>query len=156
MAFTVAPARHVKMHLKNQATKIDGVMKVQKMFITKTVRKCHDLILQFKSNQELANSLLIKKTANEFHTTHTKLIELLTELDQNMQEYMKLSVIASSENMDQGVLEQKIMGQTAQMTYYSNMVENVKKDNETVFKDIFFVLDVSQKSKPTSVKRTVM
>ena len=73
-----------------------------------------------------------------------------------MQEYMKLRVLASSENMGQGMLEQKIMGQTAKMTYYSNMVENVKKDNETVFKDIFFVLDVSQKSKPTSVKRTVM
>ena len=64
-----------------------------------------------------------------------------------MQEYMKLSVIASSENMGQGVLEQKIMGQTAQMNYYSLMVENVKKRNETVFKDIYSVLDVSQKSK---------
>ena len=141
----IATARHVKMHLKNQATKIDGVMKVQKMFITKTVRKCLELIVQFKSNQELANSLLIKKTANEFHTTHTELIELLTELDQSMQEYMKLSVIASSENMGKGVLEQKIMGQTAQMTYYSNMVENVKKGNEKVFMGIYSVLDESQK-----------
>ena len=87
-------------------------MKTQKTSISETVRKCLELILQFKSNQELANSLLIKKTANEFHTTHTKLIELLTELDQSMQEYMKLSVIASSENMSKGVLEQKIIGQT--------------------------------------------
>ena len=39
---SVAPARHVQMHLRNQATKIDGVMKVQKMGITKTVRKCHN------------------------------------------------------------------------------------------------------------------
>ena len=60
-----------------------------------------------------------------------------------MQEYMKLSVIASSKS----VLEQKIIVQTAQMTYYSNMVENVKKGNETVFKDIYSVLDVSQKTK---------
>ena len=75
------------------------------------------------------------------------LIGTLTELDQSMQEYMKLSVLASSENMSKGVLEQKIMGQTAQMTYYSNMVENVKKDNEKVFMDIYSVLDVSQESK---------
>ena len=60
----VEPSRHVKMHLRNQATKIDGVMKVQKMCITKTVRKCNNLILQFESNQKLANSLLIKRTAN--------------------------------------------------------------------------------------------
>ena len=39
------------------------------------------------------------------------------------------------------------MGQTAQMNYYSLMVENVKKRNKTVFKDIYSVLDVSQKSK---------
>ena len=60
-----------------------------------------------------------------------------------MHEYMKL-IIASSENMSQGVLEQKIIGQTAQMTYYSNMVANVKKDNKKVFMDIYSVLDVSQ------------
>ena len=96
-----APARHVKMHLKIQATKIDGVMKTQKTSITN---------FTLKSNQEIANSLLIKQTANEFNTAYTKLIGTLTELEQSMQEYMKLSVIASSENMSKGVLEHKIMG----------------------------------------------
>ena len=56
---SVVPARHVKMHLRNQATKIDGVIRTQKMSITKTVRKCHNLLLQFESNQKIANSLLI-------------------------------------------------------------------------------------------------
>ena len=60
---------------------------------------------------------------------------------------MKLSVIAASENMGKGVLEHKILGQTAQMDYYSHMVENVKRNNETVYKDIYSVLDVSQQSK---------
>ena len=143
----VAPARHVKMRLKIQATKIDGFMKTQKTSITKTVKTCLEIILQFKSNQKIANSLLIKQNTNEFNTAYTKLIGTLTELEQSMQEYMKLSVIASSENMSKGVLEQKIMGQTAQMTYYSNMVENVKKGNKTVFKDIYSVLGVSQKTK---------
>ena len=144
MAFTVVPARHVKMHLKNQATKIDGVMKIQKMSITKTVNKCLKLISQFKSNQELANSILIKQTANEFNKTHKKLFKLLMELDESMQEYMKLSVIASSENIGKGVLGHKILGQTAQMNYDSRMVENVKGNNETVYKDIYSVLDVSK------------
>ena len=57
----VAPARHVKMHLRNQATKIDGVIRTQRIFITKTVRKCHDLILHFESNQKIANFLLMNK-----------------------------------------------------------------------------------------------
>ena len=48
---SVGPAGHVKMHLKNQATKIDGVIRIKKMSITKTVRKHHDLILQFKLNK---------------------------------------------------------------------------------------------------------
>ena len=78
MAFTVVPARHVKMHLKKQATRIDGVMKIQKMSITKTVNKCLELILQFMSNQEIGNSILIKQIANDFYKTHRKLIELLT------------------------------------------------------------------------------
>ena len=117
-------------------------MKIQKMSITKTVNKCLELISQFKSNQEIANSILIKQTANEFDKTHKKLIELLTELDESMQEYMKLSIMAASE-LGKGVLEQKILGQTAQMDYYSGMVENVKENNETVYKDIYSVLDVS-------------
>jgi len=70
MNYTVAPARHVKMHLKNQATAIDGVMKIQKMSITNTLKKCLLLITKVKSEQEHANSLLIKQTANDFDTTH--------------------------------------------------------------------------------------
>ena len=67
-----------------------------------------------------------------------------------MQEYTKLSIIAGSENMGKGVLEHKIMGQTAQMDYFSHMVENVKGNNETVYKDIYSVLDVSQLKQPVS------
>ena len=39
------------------------------------------------------------------------------------------------------------MGQTAQIICYSNLVESVKKENKTVFKDIYSVLDLSQKIK---------
>ena len=63
---TVAPAKHVKMHLKNQASKIDGVMKIQKISITKTVNKCLLLIDLFKSEQKCVNSALIKQTASDF------------------------------------------------------------------------------------------
>ena len=135
----VAPIRHVKMHLKNQ----NGVIEMQKISITNTVRQCHSLILQFESNEKIDNCLFIKD-ANEFHIIYTKLIEMLTELDQSMHEYMKL-FIASSKNMSQGVLEQKITGQKDQMTYYSNIVENVKLGrNETIFNDIYSILDVSK------------
>ena len=49
---TVAPAKHVKMHLKKEASKIDNIMKVQKMTITKNVTKCLNLSDQFKSEQK--------------------------------------------------------------------------------------------------------
>ena len=71
---------------ENQATKIDGVIRIQKMSITKMVGKCHNLLLRFESNQKIANSILMKKTANEFHTTHTKLIETMNNLYQSTQD----------------------------------------------------------------------
>ena len=83
----------------------------------------------------------MKKTANEFHTTHTKLIETMNDLYQSMQDYTKLSIVAS-ENMSNRVFEQKIIEQNAQMTYYSNIVENVKKGHKTICMDIYCVLDV--------------
>ena len=69
---------------------------------------------------------------------------------------MKLSVIASSENMGQGVLEQKIIGQTAQMTCYSNLVENVKKGQGDSFQAHLFCTRRITTNKTTSVKQTVM
>ena len=145
---SVEPARHVKMHLKNQATKIDGVIRTQKMSITKMVGKCHDLLLRFESNQKIANSILMKKTANEFHTTHTKLIETMNDLYQSTQDYTKISFIAS-ENMSNGMFEQKIIEQNANLTYYANIVEKVKEGHKIIFKDIYHVLDVPEKAKKT-------
>ena len=61
----------------------------------------------------------IKQTANEFDITHRKLIGQMKELEESMQRYMMLSVQAASE-LSKGVLEEeKILGQTAQMTKYS-------------------------------------
>ena len=42
------------------------------------------------------------------------------------------------------------------MTYYSDIVENVKKGNETIFRNIYCVLDVSEIVKKNSVKLTVL
>ena len=137
---TVAPAKHVKMHLKKQASKIDNVMKVQKMTITKKVNKCLQLIDQFKSEQKYVNSPLIKQAASEFETAHKKLIEQLAGLDQNMQKYMILSIQAVTE-LGEGVLEQKILEQSAQMERYSHMVESIKGNNEEVFREIYSVLN---------------
>ena len=107
-------------------------MKIQKISITKTVNKCLLLINQFKSEQKYVNSPLIKQTANDFDITHKKLIGQLTELDQSMQKYMILSVQAATE-LSGGVLEQKILEQTAQMDKYSWMVEGIKEDKKKVF-----------------------
>ena len=74
MALMVAPAKYVKMHFKNQASKIDIAMKVQKISITKTVNKCLLLIDQFKSEQKYVISPLIKQTASDFDIAHKKLI----------------------------------------------------------------------------------
>ena len=137
MAFTVAPARHVKMHLKNQATRIDGVMKIQKMSITNTVNKCLLLIKQFKSEQEHANSILIKQTANDFNITHRKLFEQLTELEESMQKYMILSVQAASE-LGKGVLEQQILGQLLRWAI-TRVLSKIYKKKTTQFIGIFIL-----------------
>ena len=94
---TVVPAKHVKMYSQNQASKIDNIMKVQKMTITKNVTKCLKLLDQFKFEQKHVNSPLIKQAASEFETVYKKLTEQLAGLDQNMQRYMILSVQAVTE-----------------------------------------------------------
>ena len=93
-------------------------MKVQKISITKTVNEFLLLINQFKSEQKYVDSPLIKQTTNDFIITQKMLIDKLTELDECMQSYMTLNVQAASE-LGRGVLEQKILEQSAQMSKYS-------------------------------------
>ena len=64
-----------------------------------------------------------------------------------MKRYMILSVQAASE-LGKRVLEQKILGQTAQISKYSWMVESIKEDNKTVFREIYSVLDSQQLKQP--------
>ena len=59
---------------------------------------------------------------------------------------MILSVQAATE-LSGGVLEQKILEQTAQMDKYSRMVESIKEENKTVYRDIYSVLLDSQQFK---------
>ena len=59
--------------------------------------------------------------SREIETFYRKLKDQLEGLDQNMQRYMILSVQAVTEIGD-GVLEQKILEQTAQMDKYSKAV----------------------------------
>ena len=54
---------------------------------------------------------------------------------------------AASE-LGKGVLEQKILGQTSLMGHYSCMVENIKEENKTVYRDIYSVLDSQQLKQP--------
>ena len=132
---------------KKEASKMDNIMKVQKMTITKNVTKCLKLLDQFKFEQKHVNSPLIKQAASEFETAHKKLIEQLAGLDQNMQKYMILSVQAVTE-LGEGVLEQKILEQTAQMEKYSHMVESIKENNLEVFREIYFLLDSHETKQP--------
>ena len=64
-----------------------------------------------------------------------------------MQKYMILSVQAATE-LSGGVLEQKILEQTAQMDKYSRMVESIKEDNKEVFREIYSLLDSQQIRQP--------
>ena len=45
------------------------------------------------------------------------------------------------------MFEQKIIEQNANLTYYANMVEKVKEENEIIFKDIYKVIDMIEKDK---------
>ena len=60
---------------------------------------------------------------------------------------MILSVQAATE-LGGGMLEQKILEQTAQMDKYSRMVKGIKEDNKEVFREIYSVLDSQQIRQP--------
>ena len=60
---------------------------------------------------------------------------------------MILSVQAVTE-LGEGVLEQKILEQSAQMERYSHMVESIKGNNEEVFREIYSVLNSHEKRQP--------
>ena len=57
---------------------------------------------------------------------------------------MILSVQAVTE-LGEGVLEQKILEQSAQMERYSHMVESIKGNNAEVFREVYFVLNSHKK-----------
>ena len=105
------------------------------------------MIDQFKSEQKYVNSPLIKQAASKFETAYKKLTEQLAGLDQNMQRYMILSVQAVTE-LGEGVLEHKILEQSAQMERYSHMVESIKGNNEEVFREIYSVLNSHETRQP--------
>ena len=64
-----------------------------------------------------------------------------------MQRYMNLSVQAVTET-GEGVLEQKILEQTAQMDKYSQAVESITINNIETFREIYLILDSHQTQKP--------
>ena len=76
--------------------------------------KCLTLLDRFKLQQEHVNFPLVNQSASEVETSYRKLTEQLEGLDQNMQKYINLSVQAVIET-GEGVLEQKILEQTAQI-----------------------------------------
>jgi len=57
----------------------------------------------------------------------------MSELEESMQKYMKLIVLAASA--------------LGKMQKYSHMVKNIKGENKTVYRDIYYVLLDSQQSK---------
>ena len=114
---TVAPAQNVRMQLKQEAKKINNLMKVQKMTITKNVNKCLTLLDQFKQEQNYGNSPLVEQAAREVETLYRKLKAQLERLDTNLQRYINLCV--QTTETSEGVLEQKILEQSAQMDKYS-------------------------------------
>ena len=93
------------------------------------------LLDRFKLEQNYGNSPLVKQAASEIKISHKKLTEQLAGLDQNMQRYINLSVQAVTET-GEGVLEQKILEQTAQMDKYSQAVESIKINNIETFSNL--------------------
>ena len=117
------------------------------MTITKNVTKCLKLLDQFKFEQKHVNSPLIKQVASKFETAYKKLTEQLAGLDQNIERYMILSVQAVSE-LGEGVLEHKILEQSAQMERHSHMVESIKGNNAEVFREVYFVFNSHETKQP--------
>ena len=56
------------MQIKQEAKKINNLMKFQKITITKNVNKCLTLLDQFKQEQNYGNSPLVEQAAREVET----------------------------------------------------------------------------------------
>ena len=117
---TVAQVKHVRMQIKQEATRINNLMKVQKVTIKKNVNKCLTLFDRFKQEQNYGNSPLVNQAAREVETSDRKLNDQLERLDTNMQRYINLCVQTVTE-IREGDLEQKILEQTAQMDKYTKI-----------------------------------
>ena len=136
---TVAPAQNVRIQLKQEAKKINNLMKVKKMTITKNVNKWLTLLNQFKQEQNYGNSPLVEQAAREVETLYRK-------LKAQLQIYINLCV--QTTETSEGVLEQKILEQSAQMDKYSKAVDDIKRNNREAFKEIYLIIDSHKIQRP--------
>ena len=78
--------------IKQKATGIRLLMKIQKINITRNVDKCLTLLDRFKQEQNKGNSPLLTQAAKEVDSFYKKTTDHLDGFDSNMQRYLDLSV----------------------------------------------------------------
>ena len=78
--------------IRAEATRTNGLMRVQKMSLTKLVNKCLQLLDTFKKEQARESSPLVFQCASEVMTYHGRITDLLAGLEGNMTKYLELNV----------------------------------------------------------------
>ena len=88
----VAPKNHKIMHMKN----LESAIQMQKIYLTKTVKEWHILILQFEENHQKDDNNLFMIRALEIFSLYNDLKDTLAQLQQNLSEKLvKASTIIS-------------------------------------------------------------
>ena len=74
--------------MRAEATRMNGLMWVQKMNLTKLVNKCLQLLDTFKREQARESSPLVSQCASEVMNFHERTTDLLARLETNMNKYL--------------------------------------------------------------------
>ena len=104
--------------MRSEAFRINNLMRVQKMTVTKNVTKCLLLLDQFKKEQNNGNSPLLLQSATEVNTFYKRTTDHLGRLESSMQRYLDLSVQTFT-GREEGDLDRKIEQNSAQLDRYT-------------------------------------
>ena len=78
--------------MRAEATRLNGLMRVQKISLTKLVNKSLQLMETFKREQVQDSSPLVTQCATDVMKFHERTTDLLTRRDSNMNRYQELCV----------------------------------------------------------------
>ena len=125
--------------MRAEAARVNNLMQVQKITVTKNVTKCLHLLDLLKKDQNSGSSPLLVQSASEVITFHGRTTDQLNRLEGNMQRFLDLSVQTFTGD-DESELDRKIEDISTQMDKYTKTVDCIRTNNIENFRHIQHIL----------------